>query len=354
MDPSPHATTDLVRACRSLPHARVPVWFMRQAGRHLPEYRQARGSGSILEAIAQPELAAELTMQPVRRYGTDAAILFSDIMTPIHAIGFGVDIVTGVGPCVEHPIRTAADIERLRPLEPDTDTHHVLETIDLLVGELSVPLIGFAGAPFTIASYLIEGRPSRTYETTKALMFNDEPTWHRLAERLADIAIASVRSQIDHGVAAVQLFDSWAGALDPADYRRYALPHSRRVLEAVAASDVPSIHFGVHTGELLADFAAAGADVVGVDWRTPLDEARRRVPAGTALQGNLDPARCTAGIDAALAGAREVLARAGGHPGHVFNLGHGVLPTTDPGVLAAVVELVHEEGRVLVPTGGST
>jgi uroporphyrinogen decarboxylase len=346
MNPSDAAATDLVRACRSQPHARVPVWFMRQAGRHLPEYRQARGEGSILEAISQPELAAELTLQPVRRYRTDAAILFSDIMTPVHAVGFGVDIVPGVGPCVTEPFNSPADLARLRPLEPETDTPYVLKTVDLLVRELTVPLIGFAGAPFTIASYLVEGRPSRTYERTKALMYNDEPTWHRLAERLTEIAIASVRSQIDHGAAVIQLFDSWAGALDPPDYRRFALPHSRRVLEAVAEAGVPSIHFGVHTGELLADLAAAGADTVGVDWRTPLDEARRRVPAGVALQGNLDPARCTAGITPALEGAREVLRRVEGHPGHVFNLGHGVLPSTDPGVLAAVVEVVHEEGRV--------
>ena len=335
-----------MRACYGEPHDRVPVWFMRQAGRSLPEYRAIRGTGSIIDAIAVPDLATEITLQPVRRYGTDAAILYSDIVTPVHAIGFGVDIQPGVGPVVAEPFRSRDDLARLRPLDPEADTPYVLETVRNLVAELPVPLIAFAGAPFTVASYLLEGRPSRTYEATKTLMFTDEALWHDLLDRLADLAIASLRSQVDQGASAVQLFDSWAGALSPADYERFVLPHSSKVLAAVAGTGVPRIHFGVHTGELLGLFARAGAEVVGVDWRTPLDTARGRVPDGTALQGNLDPARIVAGWDATEAGARDVLARNDGHPGHIFNLGHGVLPDSDPEVLGRLVELVHREGRV--------
>lgn len=341
-----HGDSDFVRACWSLPHARVPVWFMRQAGRSLPEYRAIRGTGSIIEAIRDPELATEITLQPVRRYGVDAAILYSDIMTPVEAIGFGVDIAPGVGPVVERPFRSAEDLRRLRPLDPQADTPFVLATVDQLIRELPVPLIGFAGAPFTVASYLVEGRPSRTYTLTKRLMYTDEGLWHRLCDRLADLAIASLRSQVEHGASAVQLFDSWAGALHPADYERYAMPASRKVLAAVADLGVPCIHFGVNTGELLSLMAEAGADVVGVDWRTPLDVARTRVPADRAMQGNLDPAVVVAGWEPTAAAARDVLRRAGGAPGHIFNLGHGVLPETDPEVLERLVDLVHREGVV--------
>ena len=318
---------------------------MRQAGRSLPEYRALRGSGSILDAIRDPELSAEITLQPVRRYGVDAAILYSDIVVPVAAIGFGIDVAPGVGPVVAEPFASAADLERLRPLDPDDDTPYVLETVKILARELTVPLIGFAGAPFTVASYLIEGRPSRTYVRTKALMHSDPTLWHALMERLADMATASLRSQITAGVAAIQLFDSWAGTLSPPDYERFVLPHSRRVLEGIADLDVPRIHFGVGTGELLGLFAAAGADVVGVDWRVPIDVARSRVPDGVALQGNLDPALCLAPWEAVAAATRDVLARNAGHPGHIYNLGHGVMPETDPAVLEQVVELVHTEGR---------
>jgi uroporphyrinogen decarboxylase len=319
---------------------------MRQAGRSLPEYRQVRGEGSILDAIAKPELAAEITLQPVRRYGVDAAILYSDIVVPVAAIGFGVDVAPGTGPVVSEPFRRAADLARLRDLEPPIDTPYVLDTIAILVRELAVPLIGFAGAPFTVASYLVEGRPSRTYGRTKALMHGEPALWDALMHRLADLAIVSLRSQIEAGASALQLFDSWAGALSPPDYERFVLPHTRRVFASVADLGVPRIHFGVGTGELLGLMAAAGADVVGVDWRVPLDVARSRVPVGTALQGNLDPAICLAPWDVVADQARDVLARNGGHPGHVFNLGHGVLPETDPAVLERVVELVHAEGRV--------
>jgi uroporphyrinogen decarboxylase len=340
-----------LRACRGEATRTTPVWFMRQAGRSLPEYREVRGPGTILRAIADPDLATEITLQPVRRYGVDAAILYSDIVTPVHAIGFGVDIEPGVGPVVEHPFGGRADLERLRPLDPEADTGYVLETVRNLVAELPVPLIAFAGAPFTVASYLIEGRPSRTYVRTKALMHTDESLWFDLMDRLADLAIASLRSQLDAGARALQLFDSWAGALSPDDYRRFVLPASTKVLGAFEGAGVPRIHFGVNTAELFDQIAAAGAEVVGVDWRTPLDAARTRVPEHVGLQGNLDPAIVAAGWGPTEAAVHDVLRRGGGNPGgrggHVFNLGHGVLPETDPETLKRVVELVHA-----TPTGG--
>ena len=336
-------TAPFLAACRREPHNRVPVWFMRQAGRSLPEYRAIRGAGSILDAIRKPELAAEITLQPVRRYGVDAAILYSDIVVPIAAIGFGVDIAPGIGPVVESPFRSAADLDRIRPLDPATDTGFVLETIDRVIEALpdDVPLIGFAGAPFTVASYLVEGRPSRTYSATKSLMYGEPSVWEALVDRLADLAIASLRSQIEHGARAVQLFDSWVGALSPSDYRRYILPASTKVFDGIADLGVPRIHFGVNTGDLLGLMADAGADVVGVDWRTPLSVARERTGGRVALQGNLDPAVCLAPWPAVEAKVREVLADNGGNPGHIFNLGHGVTPDIDPTVLERIVELVH-------------
>ncbi len=346
MSSRPFEGSDFVRACRSRPHERVPVWFMRQAGRSLPEYRAVRGDGSILDAIADPDRAAEITLQPVRRYGVDAAILFSDIVVPVHAVGFGVEVVPGTGPVVGRPFATRRDLDRLRPLDPHADTPYVVETVRRAVDALDVPLIGFAGAPFTVASYLLEGGPSRHHERTKALMVGDEALWHDLMDRLADLAIASLLSQVEAGAAAVQLFDSWAGALSPDQYRRGVAPHSSRVLDALGDSGVPRIHFGVGTGELLDQMGACGADVVGVDFRVPIDEARRRVGPGRALQGNLDPAVVLAGERAACEAARAVLASNGGHPGFVFNLGHGVLPSSDPDVLARVVQLVHDEGEV--------
>ncbi len=336
--PSDHP---FLAACRGEATDRTPVWFMRQAGRSLPEYRAVRGEGSILDAIADPELAAEITLQPVRRYGVDAAILYSDIVVPVAAIGFGVDIAPGTGPVVERPFRTAADLARLRPLDPDADTPYVLETVRILAKELAVPLIGFAGAPFTVASYLVEGRPTRTWVATKRLMYTDEALWHSLADRLADLALASLRSQVEAGVQAVQLFDSWAGQLTPADYRRYALPHSTKVLAGLAGLGVPRIHFGVSTGELLTMMAEAGADVVGVDWRVDLADARDRV-GHRAVQGNLDPAACLSPWVAVAPRVADVLEANAGRPGHIFNLGHGVLPETDPAILEQVVDLVHE------------
>ncbi len=281
-------------------------------------------------------------MQPVRRYGVDAAILFSDIVVPLVAIGVDIDVVAGRGPVVEAPFRGPDDLARLRPLEPDSDTPYVIETVEILVKELSVPLIGFAGAPFTLASYLIEGGPSRSFSKVKKLMLEEPGTFDRLLDRLADLSLASLRSQVRSGAAAAQLFDSWAGILSPHHYERHVLPASAKVLSGLADLGVPRIHFGVGSGELLGMMAAAGADVVGVDWRTSLADARERVGPAVAVQGNLDPAACLAPWTAVQAEVSRVLDDAGHLPGHVFNLGHGVLPETDPGILAEVVRMVHE------------
>jgi uroporphyrinogen decarboxylase len=336
-----------IRACRGLTVDHVPVWFMRQAGRSLPEYRAARGSGSILDAIAQPELVAELTRQPVERYGTDAAIFFSDIVVPVAAIGFGVDVVPGTGPVVAEPFRAKEDLQRLRPLEPEIDTPYVIDAVAILADQLEVPLIGFAGGPFTVASYLVEGGPSKNFTRVKALMHAEPLIWHELVERLTDLALTSLRSQLDAGASAVQVFDSWAGILTPRHYEELVLPATNRIFAELADSHpgVPTILFGVGTGELLASMATAGSAVVGIDWRVPLDAARRRVGPDIAVQGNLDPAMCLTTWEVAAAETRDVLSRAGTAPGHVFNLGHGVLPETDPAILERVVELVHDEGR---------
>jgi uroporphyrinogen decarboxylase len=332
----------LVRAARGRPGARPPVWFMRQAGRSLPEYRAVREGTTMLEACRSPDLITEITLQPVRRYAVDAAILFSDIMVPLAAAGVGVDIVAGVGPVIDKPVRTLSDLDALRPPHPD-DVPYVASAVRTLVRELGeIPLIGFAGAPFTLASYLIEGGPSRDYARTKALMHGDPQLWHTLLARLAAITAAFLRVQVDAGVSAVQLFDSWAGALSAADYRAAVLPHSRAVLSAVP--EVPRIHFGVGTGELLALMREAGADVVGVDWRVPLDEAARRLGPGAAVQGNLDPALLLADWPVVERETRRVVAEGRAATGHIFNLGHGVLPDTDPDMLMRVAELVRSLG----------
>jgi uroporphyrinogen decarboxylase len=327
-------------ACRARPTDAVPVWFMRQAGRSLPEYRALKGSRTILDLCRTPELAAEITLQPVTRLGVDAAILFSDIVVPLAGMGVDVRIEPGVGPLFAAPVRSASEVAHLRPLEPDRDVPHVLETISLLKARLEVPLIGFAGAPFTLACYLVEGGPSKHHVRTKALMYSEPATWAALMDVLADATLAYLRAQVAAGADAVQLFDSWMGALAPSDYESRALPWVRRILGGLSDLGVPRILFGVGTGELLGLMATSGADVVGVDWRVPLDAARERVGDGVALQGNLDPAACLAPWDALRASALDVLQRGGGR-GHVFNLGHGVLPETDPGILARLVELVH-------------
>jgi uroporphyrinogen decarboxylase len=337
--------SDFLRACRGELTRATPIWFMRQAGRSLPEYRAIRGTESILEAISRPELAAEITMQPVKRYGVDAAILFSDIVVPLAAIGVGVEIVPGKGPIIAEPFRSKSDLARIRPLEASIDTAYVIKTIKILRDELNVPLIGFAGAPFTVGSYFIEGGATRTFSRTKSLMHNDPALFMELMDRLADLAIESLRSQIDAGVSAIQLFDSWAGALSRADYQRFVLPSSTKVLGELRGSGAPRIHFGVDTGEIIDLMAGAGAEVIGVDWRMPLTTAALRVGQETTLQGNLDPAVCLAGFDAVVPEARRILAEGAVARAHIFNLGHGVLPETDPDVLARLVEFVHESTR---------
>ena len=344
----------LLRAARGEAVEHTPVWFMRQAGRSLPEYRKVREGTAMLESCFTPELVVEITDQPVRRHGVDAAIFFSDIVVPLKAIGVDLDIVPGVGPVVADPIRDAAGVATLRDLT-DEDVAPVLEAVRILAGPTGplggTPLIGFAGAPFTLASYLIEGGPSRDHARTKALMYSDPGLWNDLADRLARIAGTFLRMQVLAGASAVQLFDSWAGALPAADYEALVLPHVRTVLSAVEdlsiAHGIPRILFGVGTGELLGTMSQAGSEVMGVDFRVPLDDAARRVRAGAALQGNLDPAVVQASpaavdrrVDSVLAAAR----RSG--RGHIFNLGHGVLPDTDPEVLTRIVERVHASGPV--------
>ncbi|OBK27898.1 uroporphyrinogen decarboxylase [Mycobacterium asiaticum] len=329
---------------------RIPVWFMRQAGRSLPEYRSLRQDHSMLAACFEPEVACEITLQPIRRYGTDAAILFSDIVVPLRAAGVDLDIVPDVGPVIADPVRTTADIDAMKPLDLQA-VQPVLETVGLLVAALGdVPLIGFAGAPFTLASYLVEGGPSRNHARTKAMMLAEPANWHALMSKLTDLTITFLRGQIEAGVDAIQVFDSWAGTLSLADYRQFVLPHSSRVFATLAEYGVPMTHFGVGTAELLGAMSEAvrpaTARVVGVDWRTSLTDAAGRVAAGTALQGNLDPVVVLAGWAVAERAARAVVddgrrAVDAGAAGHVFNLGHGVLPQTDPGVLTELVALVH-------------
>ncbi|WP_016698556.1 uroporphyrinogen decarboxylase [Actinoalloteichus spitiensis] len=340
----------LVAASGGVPD-HTPVWFMRQAGRSLPEYRELRAGVPMLQACLTPDMACEVTLQPVRRHRVDAAILFSDIVVPLAAAGVDLDIVPGTGPVIAEPVRDAAAVSRLPRLDPD-QVAPVAETVRMLLGELgTTPLIGFAGAPFTLASYLVEGGPSRHHERTKAMMHGDPGTWHALLDHLADLTLLFLREQVAAGVDAVQLFDSWAGALSLREYREFVLPHSGRVLAGLAEAGVPRIHFGVGTGELLGAMRQAGADVVGVDWRLPLDEAVGRLrladPDGPlpVVQGNLDPAVLFAGEEVALRETDRVLAEGRAAAGHIFNLGHGVLPDTDPGVLTRVVDHVHETTR---------
>ncbi len=332
----------LVRAARRQAVERTPVWFMRQAGRSLPEYREARAGTPMLEACRTPDLVTEITLQPVRRHGVDAAIFFSDIVVPLAAVGVDIDIVAGTGPVVAKPIRTRADLDRLPELTPD-QVPDIAESVRRITAALGgTPLIGFAGAPFTLASYLVEGGPSRNHENTKALMYGDPELWHDLCTRLAQIAGTFLRVQAQAGASVVQLFDSWVGALPLADYERYVRTHSAAALAAVADLGVPRIHFGVGTGELLPAMGAAGAEVVGVDFRVSLTDAVRRLGPGYAVQGNLDPATLFAPWPAVEEQVRRIVTEGLSAPGHIFNLGHGVLPETDPEVLTRVVELVHE------------
>ncbi|QZY29771.1 uroporphyrinogen decarboxylase [Nocardioides coralli] len=330
----------LLRAARGEPVPHTPVWFMRQAGRSLPEYLAIREGVGMLEACMDPALVTEITLQPVRRYGVDAAIFFSDIVLPLKAVGVDLDIKPGVGPVVAQPVRTLADVEAI----PDLDPSHVpfiTEAVRSLVGELgATPLIGFAGAPFTVASYLVEGGPSKDQARTKAMMFGAPDVWDALMRKIAGMAAAYLEVQVDAGASAVQLFDSWAGSLTPEDYRAHVMPHSAAVLERAGRLGVPRIHFGVGTSELLADMGEAGADVVGVDFRTPLAEAIGKV-GDRSVQGNLDPALVFAPTEVMLERAARVLDAGRTARGHIFNLGHGVIPTTDPDQLARLTDFVH-------------
>jgi uroporphyrinogen decarboxylase len=330
----------LVRAARREPVERTPVWFMRQAGRSLPEYREIRTRHTLFEVCEQPELCAEVTLQPVRRHDVDAAVMFADIMTPVLAMGIDVELVDGVGPVVAEPIRTAADVERLRPGAPD---ERILEAVRIVRRELpdEKAVVGFCGGPFTVAGYLVEGRPSRDHARVKELMYREPHVWHALADRLADGFSTYVAAQAAAGADVIQLFDSWVGALSPQDYEEFVAPYSARILSAV---DVPTIHFGTGTATLLGAMADAGGDVIGLDWRIPLDRGWDEVGDGHGVQGNLDPAVLLGPWERVQRAAQDVLDRAGNRPGHIFNLGHGVLPQTDPSMLGRLVELVREAG----------
>jgi uroporphyrinogen decarboxylase len=330
----------LLSAFRGEPTDRVPVWFMRQAGRALPEYRALRADLDLIAMTHRPEIVAEATAQPVRRYGVDAAILFSDIVSPLEAIGVELAIRPGVGPVIASPVRRAADVRALREFEPELDAPWLGEAVRLCVAELDVPVIGFVGGPFTLASYLVEGGPSKAQTLTRALMLSDGRTWRTLLDALCDIALASARAQVGAGARAVQVFDSWIGSLAPDQYERHVLPVVRRLFDGLAQLGVPRIYFGVGTAHLLELMAQAQPDVLGIDWRVPIELARARVPASIALQGNLDPTICLAPWPVVEAEAYALLERAPAR-GYVFNLGHGVLPQTPPATLRRVVELVH-------------
>jgi uroporphyrinogen decarboxylase len=331
----------LVRACRLEPTERTPVWFMRQAGRSLPEYREIRKRHTLFEIVAQPELCAEVTLQPVRRHGVDAAVMFADIMSPVLGMGLEVELVEGVGPVVAEPVRDTAAVERLRVPEPEEAFAPILEAVRLVRAELDddKAVIGFCGGPFTVAGYLVEGRPSRDFLRVKRLMYSHPDVWEALMEKLADTFAAYVAAQAAAGADVVQLFDSWVGALSVADYEEFVAPWSARILAAV---DVPTIHFGTGTAHLLGRMAAAGGDVVGLDWRVPLDAGWEAIGDDRGVQGNLDPALLLGPWERVEDATAAILRAAGGRPGHVFNLGHGVVADTDPAVLRRLVEAVAE------------
>lgn len=329
-----------LRACRHERIDRTPIWLMRQAGRYLPEYRALREKYDMLAMCRTPELAVEVTLQPLRRFALDAAILFSDIMIPLKGMGIDFEIKESVGPVVANPVRKQQDANALRVIEPERDVPFVIESVHWLRQELQVPLIGFAGAPFTLASYVVEGKPSRDLLLTKHLMYTDPGTWHTLMGKLADSIALYLLAQIRAGAQAVQLFDSWVGALSPRDYREYVLPHSKVIFDRLAPANIPRIHFGTGTATLLEEMKSAGGDVIGVDWRVPLDQAWRRL-GNVAIQGNLDPAILTTTPDIVAKHAHEVLAQARGRTGHIFNLGHGILPKTPPENVTVLIETVH-------------
>jgi uroporphyrinogen decarboxylase len=331
----------LVRACRREPVEHTPVWFMRQAGRSLPEYRELRKSHGLFDIVADPELCAEVTLQPVRRHNVDAAVMFTDIMFPVLAMGVDVELVENVGPVISNPLRTMADVERLVVPDPEESVPTILEAVRLVRAALrgDQAVIGFCGGPFTVAGYLVEGKPSREFSTVKQLMYREPQTWHALMEKLADAFGRYVAAKARAGADVIQVFDSWVGALSPSDYEEFVAPYSARILAAV---DAPTIHFGTGTATLLGDMAQAGGDVIGLDWRIPLDRGWAEVGPDRGVQGNLDPALLLGPWERIEVETRAILERAGGRPGHVFNLGHGVPPETDPAVLGELTELVHE------------
>lgn len=336
-------TPRFLSACQRKPVDATPVWFMRQAGRYLPEYRAVREKYSLLEICHQPELAAQVTLQPVHALGVDAAILFADILLPVIPLGIDLEFAAGEGPILRNPVRSLADVQALHPVDPEAGLGFVLQTIRILQGELKgLPLIGFCGAPFTVASYMIEGGASRDFLKTKTMMHVTPKTWHALMDKLAGVLSDYLLAQIKSGAQAVQVFDSWVGALSPADYVEYVQPYSRRVLAAAQSAGVPVIHFGTGTATLLADMKAAGGTVLGLDWRTPLDAGWKAIGEEVAIQGNLDPALLFAPLPELRKQVSDVLRRAGGRPGHIFNLGHGILPQTPVANVKAVVEMVHE------------
>jgi uroporphyrinogen decarboxylase len=344
----------LLAACRRAAVDATPVWYMRQAGRCLAEYRDLRKRYDILTLAKTPELSTQVTLMPVDRFGVDGAVMFADIMLPLEAMGAPFEIQPEVGPIIHRPIRTRADVDRLHPVDGEEATPYVMQTIRLLRPELAgrAALVGFSGAPFTLACYLIEGRPSRDYARAKGLMYAEPATWHALMETVTEQVIRYLRAQVAAGIQVAQLFDSWMGILGPQEYAEYSLPYSRRVFEALEGLDVPRIHFGTGNASLLELVASAGCDLVSVDWRVPLDAAWERIGYDKGIQGNLDPIRVLAPWDSVAAGARDVLRRAGGRPGHIFNLGHGVMPETDPEVLARLVGFVHQE-TAAAPAGAA-
>jgi len=331
-------------ACACKPVDATPVWFMRQAGRYMPEYREIRAKHTLLEIVEKPDLAAEVTLQPVKALGVDAAILFADILLPLVPMGLKLEFVKGEGPVIHNPVRTRQDIANLQIFDPQTDLGHVMEAVRIVRRELAgkVPLIGFSGAPFTVASYMIEGGPSRDYLLTKSLFYKNPEAWHALMDKLAEVLKDYLLAQIEAGAQAVQLFDSWVGALAPQDYEQYVLPYSQRILQAVALTRVPAIHFGVNTATLLSKMKEAGGNVIGLDFRIPLDQGWCLLGEDTAVQGNLDPVALFAPLPVLKQRVKDVLNRAGGRPGHIFNLGHGILQNTPVDNVRAVVEMVHE------------
>jgi len=339
----------LVRAARRERVERTPVWFMRQAGRSLPEYRELRRTHGLFDIVRDAELCAEVTLQPVRRHNVDAAVMFADIMLPVLAMGVEVDLVENVGPVIARPVRGAADVAALRVPEPEDAVPSILEAVRIVRRELrdDQAVVGFCGGPFTVAGYLVEGRPSREFTTVKTLMYREPAVWHGLMEKLADTSAAYVAAKVEAGADVIQLFDSWVGALSVADYEEFVAPYSARILRAVSA---PTIHFGTGTAHLLGAMRDAGGDVIGLDWRIPLDRGWAEVGEDRGVQGNLDPATLLGPWERTAAAAEDVLRRAAGRPGHVFNLGHGVLPDTNPDDLGRLVELVHERTATAAPS----